>query len=93
MNRRVSPSLFSSDDAVAFIGRAVAALKPGGALVVKENVCSKGFVVDSDDRSVTRSPAYMRALFERAGAVLTAEARQKDFPAGLFAVRMFGVRT
>lgn len=70
----------------------MAALRPGGALFIKENVCSKGFVVDSDDKSLTRSPAYMRALLEKAGAVLTAEAAQKDFPKGLFAVRMFGVR-
>ena len=86
------PSPHPSDDAIAFIRRAMAALRPGGALVIKENVCSKGFVVDSDDKSLTRSPAYMRSLLEKSGAVLTAEAAQKDFPKGLFAVRMFGVR-
>ena len=72
--------------------RAMAALKPGGALVVKENGCSKGFVVDDEDRSLTRSPVYMRSLFARAGAACVKEARQRDFPRDLFAVKMFALR-
>jgi protein N-terminal methyltransferase len=39
---------------VAFLQRAAAALKPGGMLFVKENVCERGFIVDSSDASVTR---------------------------------------
>ena len=43
-----------ADDLIAFLQRSAAALKPGGVLIVKENVCEKGFVVDNSDASVTR---------------------------------------
>ena len=77
------------DDAVSFLKRAHAALKPSGVLVVKENVCSTGFVVDDSDRSLTRSHAYMLGLFERAGVSVSRHARQRDLPKGLFGVRMY----
>lgn len=41
-------------DLEAFLQRSVAALRPGGVLFVKENVCDRGFVVDKSDASVTR---------------------------------------
>jgi protein N-terminal methyltransferase len=95
------PSLFTSlslspsnphphaADAIAFLRRAATALKPGGALVIKENVCASGFVVDMADRSLTRSHAYMLDLGRAAGLSLLADARQRGFPAGLFGVRMY----
>ena len=39
-------------DAAAFLARCHAALRPGGVLVVKENVCKVGFVVDKVRREV-----------------------------------------
>lgn len=36
-----------------------------GIIVVKENVCREGFVVDNDDSSLTRSNPYMLELFEK----------------------------
>ena len=39
---------------IAFLRRSAAALKPGGVLFVKENVCERGFIVDNSDASVTR---------------------------------------
>lgn len=51
---------------IAFLQRSAAALKPGGVLFVKENVCEKGFIVDSSDASVTRcslAAAWMPTLF------------------------------
>lgn len=51
---------------------------------MKENVCERGFIVDSQDASVTRSHAYYVQLFDRAGLRLTHTALQKDFPKGLF---------
>ncbi len=40
---------------------------PGGRIIVKENICQEGFVVDTDDSSLSRSNAYMLQLFEKAG--------------------------
>jgi hypothetical protein len=34
------------DDAVAFFGRCAKGLKPGGIIIVKENICKEGFIVD-----------------------------------------------
>ena len=88
-----SPLLFThSADAISFMRRAAAALKPGGVLVVKENIAAAGFVVDKDDRSLTRSHPYMLDLGRAAGLTAVADARQRGFPAGLFGVRMYAWR-
>ena len=79
-------------DAIAFLARAAGALKPGGVLVVKENVAASGFVVDREDRSLTRSHPYMLDLGRAAGLTCVADARQRGFPAGLFGVRMYAWR-
>jgi hypothetical protein len=49
-----SPAFAAADDLTAFLQRSAAALKPGGVLFVKENVCQRGFIVDNQDASVTR---------------------------------------
>ncbi|PSC68762.1 alpha N-terminal methyltransferase 1 [Micractinium conductrix] len=82
----------TDDDLIAFLQRSAAALKPGGVLIVKENVCEKGFVVDNSDASVTRSHQYYVQLFEQAGMRMTHTALQKDFPKGLFKVRMYALK-
>jgi len=79
-------------DAIAFLKRAAAALKPGGVLVVKENIAASGFVVDKEDRSLTRSHPYMLDLGKAAGLTCVSDARQRGFPAGLFGVRMYAWR-
>lgn len=53
---------------MAFLQRAAAALKPGGMLFVKENVCDKGFIVDSSDASVTRHASHWAWLPLRCAA-------------------------
>jgi protein N-terminal methyltransferase len=81
----------TDDNLIAFLCRSAASLKPGGMLFVKENVCERGFILDSSDASVTRSHAYYTQLFEKAGLRLTHTALQKDFPKGLFKVRMYAL--
>lgn len=45
----------SDDDLVAFLERCRKGLKPGGWMVVKENVIMKGnFWIDKEDSSVVR---------------------------------------
>ena len=93
-------------DFVKFVRRCRAALRPGGVIVMKDNVCVGGsaadsadaeigegeaFVVDSDDSSVTRSEAYFRILFREAGVDVLSHMQQKDFPDEIFPVHTFAV--
>jgi protein N-terminal methyltransferase len=83
----------TDEDAISFLNRCAAALKPGGMIFIKENVCAQGFIVDSEDASVTRSHAYNVELFtKRAGLKLAHTALQKDFPKQLFKVRMYALK-
>lgn len=79
-------------DFVPFMQRAVAALAPGGVICLKENIAKKGFVMDLDDQSVTRTDAQYRELFEKANLELVATELQKNFPSVLFPVRMYALR-
>ena len=78
----------TDDDLVAFLRRAAAGLAPGGRIVVKENVCGAGFVVDRDDNSLTRSAAYLLGLAARAELAVVYNVKQRGMPAELFEVRM-----
>ena len=44
----------AAGDAVQFFHRCVAALKPGGIIVVKDNVLGQGVLLDRSDASITR---------------------------------------
>lgn len=79
----------TDDDIVSLLRRAAAGLRPGGAIVVKENVCGTGFVVDRDDSSLTRSAAYYAGLVARADMATTYSVRQRGMPRDLYEVRMF----
>lgn len=47
---------------LAWLARCAEALKPGGLVIVKENiVCGSRFAVDDEDSSLTRSDAYFQA--------------------------------
>jgi protein N-terminal methyltransferase len=80
-------------DLIRFLARVKAALRPEGrgVVIVKDNCCdaSVDFVVDTDDSSLTRSPAYLKALFRIAGYELRVEEEQEGFPKELFPVLMF----
>lgn len=85
----------TDDDAVALLHRCVKSLEDPdhGTIFIKENVCAEGFIMDSEDASVTRSHAYYVELFtKRAGLRLVHTALQKDFPRQLFKVRHYALR-
>ncbi|XP_010537339.2 PREDICTED: alpha N-terminal protein methyltransferase 1 [Tarenaya hassleriana] len=81
----------TDDDFVSFFNRAKASLKPGGFFVLKENVARSGFVLDKDDRSITRSDIYFKELFRRCGLHLYRTKDQNGLPEELFAVKMYAL--
>ncbi|XP_020234518.1 alpha N-terminal protein methyltransferase 1 [Cajanus cajan] len=83
----------TDDDFVSFFKRAKDGLKPGGLFVLKENIARSGFVLDNEDRSVTRSDLYFKELFSRCGLHVYKSKDQKGFPEGLFAVKMYALTT
>lgn len=84
--------VWSADDATAFFQRCKKGLKPGGLVVVKENICSSGFIHDKEDSSLTRSHQYMLELFKSAGMTLVSSAQQRNFPKDLFQVHMYALK-
>ncbi|KAK6916889.1 Alpha-N-methyltransferase NTM1 [Dillenia turbinata] len=83
----------ADDDFVSFFKRAKDGLKPGGLFVVKENIARNGFVLDNEDRSITRSDLYFKELFSRCGLHIYTSKDQKGFPEELFAVKMYALTT
>ncbi|KAI8468749.1 MAG: alpha-N-methyltransferase NTM1 [Monoraphidium minutum] len=79
-------------DALALFERCKTGLSQDGVIVVKENICKEGFVVDKEDNSLTRSHAYMLELFESAGLQVLHAAVQRNFPKELFEVRQYALR-
>lgn len=87
-------------DVVALLERCRAALRPGGAVVVKDNNSAPAdsagtggrYVLDEENHAVIRSYRHMRSLFAAAGLKVERVQRQEGFPEELYAVRMFLLR-
>ena len=82
----------TDEDFVAFFERCAKGLRPGGMVILKENTCRKGFVVDEEDSSVTRSDVYFQQLFKYSGFKIIRQEAQKDFPKELFRVKMYALQ-
>jgi len=61
-------------------------------LQVKENNARRGFVLDKEDSSVTRSDAYLVQLFRKAGLTIATSSVEDDLPDGLFVVRAYALK-
>ncbi|XP_062161625.1 alpha N-terminal protein methyltransferase 1 isoform X2 [Alnus glutinosa] len=83
----------TDDDFVTFFNRAKAGLKPGGFIVLKENIARTGFVLDNEDRSITRSDLYYKELFSHCGLHIYKSKDQSGLPEELFAVKMYALTT
>ncbi|XP_059291222.1 alpha N-terminal protein methyltransferase 1 isoform X2 [Lycium ferocissimum] len=83
----------ADDDFIAFFKRAKLGLKPGGLFVLKENIARAGFVLDKEDKSITRSDSYFKELFNQCGLYIYKMKDQKEFPDELFAVKMYALTT
>ncbi|XVF23037.1 hypothetical protein REPUB_Repub13aG0003400 [Reevesia pubescens] len=83
----------TDDDFVSFFKRAKVGLKPGGFFVLKENIARNGFVLDKEDRSITRSDLFFKDLFRQCGLHLYKMKEQKGLPEELFGVKMYALTT
>jgi len=77
---------------VDFLQRCGKGLKPGGLVVLKENISSDGIIVDRDDSSVTRPHSCWLRLFKQSGLTLVKVENQKQFPRELFEVKMYALK-
>jgi len=82
----------TDDDLISLLHRCGAGLKRGGMIVMKENNCAEGFIVDKEDSSLTRSNDYFLALFARATMTVVKVKLQRNFPSELFPVRMYALK-
>ncbi|CAL0329590.1 unnamed protein product [Lupinus luteus] len=79
----------TDDDFISFFNRAKVGLKPGGLFILKENIAKTGFVLDNEDKTITRSESYFQSLFSRCGLHIYKSKVQEGFPEGLFAVKIY----
>ncbi|XP_072176826.1 N-terminal Xaa-Pro-Lys N-methyltransferase 1-like [Diadema setosum] len=82
----------TDDHLIHFLRRCKAGLTENGIICIKENIARSGVVFDDQDSSVTRSVTELRKLFKAAGMKIIKEDTQKNFPIGLFTVKMFALR-
>ena len=84
-------------DFVGLLNRCRKALRPGGAVVIKDNAatpsqCDQGsgrYLLDEENAAVIRSHAHVRALCKLAGLKLLKSKVQENFPEDLHIVRMY----
>ena len=84
-------------DVVALLARCRAALRAGGAIVIKDNTaapseCDAGngnYLLDPGNAAVIRTIAHLRALSKRAGLRVVDAEQQFGFPKELHDVRMY----
>mmetsp|Transcript_73157 Transcript_73157/g.210057 ORF Transcript_73157/g.210057 Transcript_73157/m.210057 type:complete len:272 (-) Transcript_73157:111-926(-) len=83
-------------DFVCFLRRCVRGLRPGGMIVIKENVLEtsdlKDLVKDEDDSSVTRSQPLMKHIFQQAGLELVLERSQENWGSDMLPVWMYALK-
>lgn len=82
---------FTEDDFVSVLERCKEGLKPGGCIVIKDNIASKDAILDEDDSSVTRTHDQFMQIFEKAGLKLKKKKTQQGLPSSLFTVNMYAL--
>ena len=81
----------TDDDCVDFLRVCAQSLRPQGMIIVKENNARRGFVLDKDDSSITRSDSYLVQLFDKANLRIFKSSVENDLPEGLFIVRAYAL--
>ena len=81
-----SPGHLTDEHLVEFLRRCQGGLKPGGLIIIKDNVAYDGVVPDEVDSSVCRDLPLVRKLAQQAGLGLVHEEQQLDFPEEIYQV-------
>lgn len=83
-------------DVVQLLTRCTAALRPGGAVCVKDNTCTpshcergRKYHIDRQNAGVVRTHVHLRSLFRMAGLKLVRASGRCDFPDDIWDVRMY----
>ena len=79
-------------DFVTFLEKCKQGLKPGGVIVIKDNVAGAHPVYDDTDSSVTRTSMELLRIFEKANVDVKKVEAQKHFPSDLFKVNMYALQ-
>ncbi|KAJ2765034.1 hypothetical protein IWQ57_004935 [Coemansia nantahalensis] len=85
-------SHLTDDDLVAFLRRCADGLAPNGVVCVKENITTRGYIVDEEDSSVTRAASIYERIFARAGMAVVHAQMQTGFQPDMFGVKMWALR-
>jgi protein N-terminal methyltransferase len=79
-------------DFISFFRRIAKGLTPNGVIILKDNCCTNySFVLDCEDRSVSRRKDYMTVLLEMSGMHILKAEKQAGFPEELYPVMMFAM--
>ncbi|XP_013884671.1 N-terminal Xaa-Pro-Lys N-methyltransferase 1 [Austrofundulus limnaeus] len=82
----------TDDHLVDFLRRCGSALRPGGLVVIKDNVSYEGVVPDQVDSSVCRDLGIVRSLVGRAGLRIVHEEQQMNLPKEIYQVHTLALR-
>ncbi|XP_037548195.1 N-terminal Xaa-Pro-Lys N-methyltransferase 1 [Nematolebias whitei] len=82
----------TDDHLVDFLHRCQKALRPGGLVVVKDNVSYEGVIPDEVDSSVCRDLGIVRSLVARAGLRIVHEEQQMNLPKEIYQVHTLALR-
>ncbi|CAJ0572957.1 unnamed protein product, partial [Mesorhabditis spiculigera] len=83
----------TDEDFVNFFKRCKEGLRPGGCIVLKDNLTSSEATdFDAEDHSWTRPEEKVLTLFEQANLKMMHSKTQTGFPSGMYKVKMFALR-
>ncbi|CAD5233917.1 unnamed protein product [Bursaphelenchus xylophilus] len=86
-------SHLTDEDCLDYFKRCVEGIKPNGIIVVKENLTSSSTRdFDSEDHSWTRTKEEFLQLFEDADLDIIMDRKQRNFPKGMYEVRMWALK-
>jgi protein N-terminal methyltransferase len=76
----------TDEDLIQFLRNARSSLTPGGYIVIKDNVCHEGYLLDVEDHSLMRTLEAVISLCDKSGLMVFSAEKQTYFPSTIFPV-------